>query len=73
MSLDVKPDSDWRYHLIRLVFANVSHDCLSSLADHHKLLDSVIFRRTQDNIEGHDESAFGVPNIEVMNTSQITA
>jgi len=41
VSLDVKLDGDRRYRLIRFVVcANVSHDCLSSLADYRKLLDS---------------------------------
>jgi len=65
VSLNVKLDGGQRYHPIRFVVcANVSHDCLLSLADYRKLLDSEACSAESEMTAEVDESVLGVANVD---------
>jgi len=65
VSLNVRLDGGQKYHPIRFVVcANVSHDCLLSLADYRKLLDSEACSTESEMTAEVDESVLGVANVD---------
>ena len=65
VSLNVRLDGGQKYHPIRFVVcANVSHDCLLSLADYRKLLDSEACSTESEMTAEVDESVLSVANVD---------